>query len=171
MNARFRPSQKTECLISSTKTQLFLQFLTIFRSEQSVSTIFQPYIIPNRTYERITKNWRYPPFKDVALFPGTAHLFCRFACWDTEERLRRTAWEVRVVAGDIDKEGFGDESNLWPPFCRICNRQRISIRSIQRPKIMQVMQEKKYLLHAGVSPPRLMQLHVGTSRIEKAVAP
>lgn len=39
------------------------------------------------------------------------HLCWRFAC-DTEERLRRTAWDVRVVAGDIDKEGFGEESNL-----------------------------------------------------------
>ena len=41
---------------------------------------------------------------------------CDNLCWlfacDTEERLRRTAWDVRVVAGDIDKEGFGDESNL-----------------------------------------------------------
>ena len=55
------------------------------------------------------------------------HLFCRFA-WDTEERLWRTAWEVRVVPGDIVKDGFCDESNLWPPFCWICNRQRSKIR-------------------------------------------
>ena len=64
------------------------------------------------------------------------HLFCLFAC-DTEERLRRTAWDVRVVAGDIDKEGFGDESNLWPPFCRICNGQISKIRI--KLKIKQVI--------------------------------
>ena len=43
---------------------LFLHFWTVFRSERAISTIFPPYIITNRNYER-KKCLRYPPFNDT----------------------------------------------------------------------------------------------------------
>ena len=91
------------------------------------------------------------------------HLFCRFA-WDTEERLWRTAWEVRVVPGDIVKDGFCDESNLWPPFCWICNPQRSKIR-------MKSNINMRNLLHAGVSPSCLLFDVWIPPRTEEALTP
>ena len=70
-----------------------------------------------------------------------------------------------MVAGDIVKEGFGDESNLCPPFCRICNPQRSNIR------IKSIKINLGHLLHAGVSPSCLLLLNVWIPRVEKALAP
>ena len=70
-----------------------------------------------------------------------------------------------MVAGDIVKEGFGDESNLGPPFCRICNPQRSKVR------IKSIRINLRDLLHAGVSPSCLLLLNVWIPRVEEALAP
>ena len=41
----------------------FLRFWTLFRSEGPVSTVFSPYVISNRTYERIIKKCDTLPAK------------------------------------------------------------------------------------------------------------
>ena len=76
------PHPKKKYQMLRPKTEPFLRFLTIFRSEQPVLTIFPPYIIPKRTYERI-KKIAIPSLKEFGNIASLrkvniAHTFPRF---------------------------------------------------------------------------------------------